>query len=183
MTSDPAQRIGFRLLTEGDLPLLHRWLHAPHVHEWWSEGEPPPSYETVVATYSPRLLLEEPTYPYVMLLGGEPIGYIQAYRLSDHPEYAAQVGAEAGAVGVDLFIGEVAHLHRGLGPRFLRAFMRQIVFGMLGATVCVIGPEVGNAAAIRAYKKAGFRHWKTVPIAGEPAPEYLMTRSWADEPD
>ncbi len=176
---DPVQ-IGFRLLTEDDLPLMHRWLHAPHVHEWWGEGQPPPPYETVVEKYSPRILLAEPTYPYLMLLDDAPIGYIQAYRLSDHPEYAAQVGAAAGAVGIDLFIGEAAHLHRGLGPRLLHAFLREVVFGTLSATVCVIGPEESNAAAIRAYEKAGFRHWKTVPIADEPAPEYLMTITLAD---
>lgn len=173
---DPA-RIGFRPLTDADLPLLHRWLHAPHVHEWWGEGQPPPPYETVVREYSPRILLAEPTYPYVMLLDDAPVGYIQAYRIADHPEYAAQIGVgdDTGVVGIDLFIGEAAHLHRGLGPLLLRAFLRDVVFGAMGATLCVIGPDETNAAAIRAYEKVGFRHWKTVPVAEEPAPEYLMT--------
>ena len=27
----------FRLLTADDLPMLHEWLHRPHVRHWWHE--------------------------------------------------------------------------------------------------------------------------------------------------
>jgi RimJ/RimL family protein N-acetyltransferase len=172
--------IGFRRLTENDLPLMHRWLHAPHVHEWWSEGKPPPAYADVVAKYSPPLHGEEPTDLYVMCMHGQPIGFIQTYMIADHPEYAAQVAVDTDAAGVDLFIGEVAYLHRGLGSHILRAFLREIVFGAMGAGSCIIGPDERNAIAIRAYEKAGFRYLRTVHIPDEDAPEYLMRITPAD---
>ena len=40
--------------------------------------------------------------------------------------------------------------------------------------VCVIGPSVKNAAAIRAYEKVGFRALKQVRVPGETDPEFLM---------
>jgi RimJ/RimL family protein N-acetyltransferase len=45
---------------------------------------------------------------------------------------------------------------------------------------CVIGPEPKNAAAIRAYAKAGFRHWKTIQQPDEPEPEWLMRLAKGD---
>ena len=46
--------------------------------------------------------------------------------------------------------------------------------GEYGIDVCVIGPSVKNVAAIRAYKKAGFRALKEVQVPDEPDPEFLM---------
>jgi RimJ/RimL family protein N-acetyltransferase len=112
----------------------------------------------------------------VILLGGAPIGFIQTYLIRDHPEYAQAVQVGEGAAGVDLFIGEESAVHRGLGPQILRRFLHEIVFGGLGASACIIGPQPENASAIRAYEKTGFKHLKTVQSPGSPGEgrEYLM---------
>src|SRR4051812_21122913 len=102
---DPA-KIGFRRLAGDDLPLMHRWLQQPFILEWWWGGIPP-AYEAVEAKYAARIRGEEPTDPYLILSDGQAIGYIQAYMIADHPEYAAHIAADADAAGVDLFIGEV----------------------------------------------------------------------------
>jgi len=165
--------IGFRRMVLDDLPALHRWLQTAHVLEWWWGGVAP-SYAAVVEKYAPRIRREEPTDPYVMLYGDRPIGFIQTYMIRDYPEYAHVVAVDDGAAGVDLFIGEADVLHRGLGSRILRAFVRAFIFGASNATCCVIGPSETNRIAIRAYEKAGFRYVKTVPSPNEPTPEYLM---------
>ncbi|HEY8292206.1 MAG TPA: GNAT family N-acetyltransferase, partial [Thermomicrobiales bacterium] len=164
--------IGFRRMTMDDLPRMHRWLETPHVLEWW--GGVAPSVEAVAGKYGPRIRGEGPTDPYLILSGERPIGYIQTYMIRAYPEYAAVVDTDADAAGVDLFIGEVAYLHQGLGSHILRAFLREIIFGMGDATSCIIGPSEANRIAIRAYEKAGFRSFKTVPSANEPTLEYLM---------
>src|SRR3989442_1232040 len=41
-TVAPSDRFGFRPLGESDLALLHRWLSAPHVLEWWDQPGPTP---------------------------------------------------------------------------------------------------------------------------------------------
>ncbi|MFZ5815288.1 MAG: GNAT family N-acetyltransferase [Bacillota bacterium] len=165
------ERIQFLRLTAADLPLMHRWLNTEHVMRWYSPGGR--SFEQVQAKYTPYIEGKQPTEPYLILHGGTPIGYIQTYRISHWPDYARQIGVADDAAGLDLFIGEPAYLGRGLGPVIIRSFLEEVVFPG-GAPRCVIGPEVKNQAAIRAYEKAGFRYWKTVEIPGEPAPEYLM---------
>ncbi len=162
-----------------DLPLMHHWLQMPHVLEWWWGGVAP-SYEAVAEKYGPRLRGEEPTHAYFILYGGWPIGYIQTYMIRDYPEYAAVVDADEDAAGVDLFIGETEYLHKGLGSHILRAFLRDVIFGAGDAKSCIIGPSETNRIAIRAYEKAGFRSFKTIPSPNEPTPEYLMRLTRAD---
>ena len=167
---DPCE-ISFRQLREPDLALMHRWLNAPHVARWWrSEGT---AYRAVEEEYLPYVEGREPVRPYLILYGERPIGYVQAYPISHDEEYARLVDV-GNSAGVDLFIGEKEFLHRGLGARLLRRFLAEEVFSDPGVEACVIGPEPENAAAIRAYEKAGFRFFKTIQVPGEPGPEYLM---------
>lgn len=105
---------------------------------------------------------------------------LQHYRIGDDPEYAEALALGEDAVGVDLFIGEADLVGRGHGPAMIRQFLRDVAFPFHGVEVCVIGPSVKNAAAIRAYEKAGFRPLRTVQIPGEPDPEFLMRATAAE---
>jgi aminoglycoside 6'-N-acetyltransferase len=163
---------GFRRMTEDDLPLLHRWFEQPHVREFYHRE--PHTLAEVTASYGGKIRGEVPTQPYLALLDGAPIGYLQTYRIADHPAYAAAIAVGDGAAGVDMLIGEPARAHRGLGAPLLRQFVDEIVWEVTGATACWIGPAAHNAIAIRAYAKAGFAHVKTVHVPGEDHPEYLM---------
>lgn len=169
--SESAVDLSFRPLRPSDLALMHRWLNAPHVARWWY-GEDT-SWRGIEEKYFPRIEDREPVEPYVILYDDEPIGYIQTYPISHDEEYARLVGVEDSA-GVDLFIGEEEHLYRGLGGKILRRFLAEVVFRDRDVRVCVIGPEPGNAAAIQAYEKAGFRFFKTIQVPTEPEPEHLM---------
>jgi RimJ/RimL family protein N-acetyltransferase len=178
-TCDPAA-ISFRRVEMADMPLLHRWLNASHVREWYAKD--PRTLEAVLEKYGPRVRGEAPTDPYLILHEGEPVGYIQTYLIRDYPEYsrALDLDEAENAAGVDLYIGEPVYLRRGLGSAALRRFVREIVFADASVTSCILGPEPENAAAIRAYEKAGFRYLKTVRVPGEPAPEYLMRATRED---
>jgi RimJ/RimL family protein N-acetyltransferase len=171
--------ISFRPLADDDMPLMHRWLSAEHVAEWYPvEDVRKPPAELVRKHYLPMISGEEPTRPFVFLEGGRPVGYIQTYMIRDHPAYARQVQVGDGAAGVDMFIGEEDAVHRGLGPEVLRAFVAEVVFGEMRAASCIIGPQPENRSAIRAYEKAGFYHLKTVMVTGpsDAGEEYLMVR-------
>ena len=172
---DPRE-ISFRRLRASDLELMHRWLNAPHVRRWWyADGN---SYAEIEKHYLPAIEGREGTKPFLILYRDEPIGYVQSYRISaeDDETYASLVDVEDSA-GVDMFIGEPEYLHRGLGRHVIRRFLYEHVFSVPGIAVCVIGPEPKNAAAIRAYEKAGFRFFKTIQVTEEPEPEYLMRLS------
>jgi RimJ/RimL family protein N-acetyltransferase len=90
------------------------------------------------------------------------IGYIQEYPASDN------------SAGIDLFIGEIAFLHRGLGASIIRQFLNDIVFADQAVESCVIDPSVLNRGAIRAYEKAGFRFLKTETSPGEAEAHHMM---------
>src|SRR5690242_6826800 len=114
-------RIHFRRLTMPDLPLMYRWLATAHVREWYEKQ--PRSYDEMVAEYSAYIGGEEPTQSFLIIYEIEPIGYIQSYRISDYPDYNRYVGADETTAGVDLFIGEEAYLHQGLGSHLLTRFL------------------------------------------------------------
>ena len=142
--------IGFRPLTAGDLPLVDDWLHRPHVAEWWRPDE------TTIPEYVDAIEGRDPTHLYLILLRGRPVGMIQTYLVSDHPEWEQILQVGEGVAGVDLLIGEEALIGRGLGPEILGAFVRDVVFARPGTHACVAGVELENRRSLRAFEKAGF---------------------------
>jgi RimJ/RimL family protein N-acetyltransferase len=155
----------FRALQPDDLRLVHEWLQRPHVRRWWSDQE---TYEEVCEHYLPSIDGEEPTDHYIVFLDEQPVGFIETYLVSDHPDYAALVGVGEGVAGVDLFIGDVGLIGQGLGTEIIRRFVEEIVFASPATTGCIAGPDARNAASIRAFEKAGFRLVKQFVEDGEP---------------
>jgi RimJ/RimL family protein N-acetyltransferase len=147
-------KIGFRRLTAGDLPLLWEWLQREHVKRWWTDRE---TFDGVVEHYLPSIEGGDPTELYLILVDDRRAGFIQSYRLSDHPEYRELVGAEDGVAGVDLFIGEAELVGRGLGSEALDRFVRDVVFSNSEIHACIADPDAENHASLRAFEKAGFR--------------------------
>jgi RimJ/RimL family protein N-acetyltransferase len=150
--ADAPGRFAFRWLDESDLPLLHRWLNAPHVLEWWDRPGPTP--DEVRAKYLPRVTGMHDVTPYIICLGEIPLGYIQLYPIRHGTWGRHDPGSSA---GLDLFIGDSRYLRRGLGPRILRQFLEEIVFRDEAVNACFIDPSPRNRIAIRAFEKAGFR--------------------------
>jgi aminoglycoside 6'-N-acetyltransferase len=145
--------IEFRPLTEGDLPLLEAWLQRGHVAPWWRD----PIAETIAEC---RAAIEgrEPTDYYLIVLDRRPIGMIQTYLAADYPEWEAIVQVGPGVAGVDVLIGEVELIGRGLGPEILAAFARDVVT----ARALIATVEEPNRRSWRAFEKAGFRHVRNV---------------------
>ena len=152
--------IAFRRLAEDDLQRLYDWLGRPHVRKWYAT--PPGSFAEVVARYGPRTEDGNAVKAFIFSVGGEDLGYIQTYAIEDFAEYESLLRCDKGVLGMDLFIGEELETRRGLGPRVIRKFVDEIVFGTYGALACVAGPAEGNRASIQAFGKAGFAYWKTV---------------------
>ena len=150
--------IRFRRLASEDLPRLYAWLGKPHVRKWYAPQ--PGSYAEVVAKYGPRTEDDNPVKAFIVAVGDEELAYVQTYAIEDFPEYEQSLGARKGTLGMDLFIGEELETGRGLGPRIIRRFVDEVVFGTYGALTCVAGPHEGDTHAIRAFGKAGFAPWK-----------------------
>jgi aminoglycoside 6'-N-acetyltransferase len=155
--------IRFEPLGADDLPLLREWLGNEHVGRWWRD----PIDETM-AEYAAAIGTREPTEHYVIVTEGRPVGIVQAYRVIDYPEWEEIVQVGQGVVGVDLLIGEVDAIGRGLGPAVLAEFARTIVFADPEATACVATVEEANNRSLRAFEKAGFRQVREVEEDGLP---------------
>ncbi|MEP6909598.1 MAG: GNAT family N-acetyltransferase [Actinomycetota bacterium] len=147
------EKLRFRRMEAGDLPLLHEWLRRPHVQRWWRDRD---TYEEVVEHYLPSIEGDDPTDLYFALLDGKPIGFVQTYLVSDYPEYAALVGVGEGVAGVDLFVGDARLTGQGIGSEILRRFVDEVVFAVPTTTSCVADPDAKNVASLRAFEKAGF---------------------------
>lgn len=162
-------------MAEADLPLVRKWLLEPHVRRWYDDLPTRAYPESTIERYRQAIRGHAPTRRYIFELDGRPVGEIQSYRVDDHPEYAAEVGVDEPAIGIDLFIGEPDLVGRGLGPEMIRRFLRDIAFPLYKVDLCVIGPARSNMPAIRAYEKAGFRFLRIYlePDTREPE-HYLM---------
>ena len=157
--------IGFRPVTEADLPLLHDWLNRPHLRRFYQKR--PISLEEVTAEYMPAIRGEEPGRLHLALLGDRPFGYLQCYRNLDYPDYARELGLDDGA-SIDFYIGEPDRLGRGLGKRMERSYVLDVVFPLYPhESNCYVCHEAANLAALACSQAAGFRPLRDVTEAGQ----------------
>jgi aminoglycoside 6'-N-acetyltransferase len=137
----------FRPMSAADLPMVRRWLEAPHVAQWWRDPD------TQFALVSEDL--DHPAMDqFVVAADDRPFAYLQCYDptawsdngLGTHP---------LGTRGIDQFIGEPDMVDRGHGSALIRSF----VDGLLktGTPRVVTDPDPENIRAVRAYEKAGFQ--------------------------
>ena len=154
------RQVAFRPMVRDDLITLFNWLGRPHVRRWYSTA--PSSFAEVAAKYGPRTEENSAVRAFILQADDADAGYIQTYSIDSFPDYEQATGAEKGTLGLDLFIGDEWRTRHGLGTDAIRHFVEEVVFGQYGATAVVAGPNEGNAAAIRAFEKAGFRQWKSI---------------------
>lgn len=131
---DPASPVTLRELSAADHDELIRIHRTPEVSYYWDMPEPGfPEDEPTVT----RLVIE---------VGGRVAGMIQ-YGEESEPKYRH--------AWIDLFLDPALH-GRGVGTEALRQVLR-ILIAERGHHRVLIDPAADNAAAIRAYEKAGFR--------------------------
>jgi len=124
-----------RDLRAGDSVELERIHRSAEVARWW--GAPQAGFPFADEPDAVRLTIE---------LDGKPIGLIQF-----HEEPTSRYRHAS----IDLFLDPAWH-GRGLGSAAVRALARHLI-AERGHHRLTIDPAAENAAAIRAYEKAGFR--------------------------
>jgi len=157
------ERFRFRVLTDDDLPLLHRWLNEPGVVRFW-EGEDV-SWEAVVADYGSEN--DEPIEQFIAELNSQTFGWIQCYCVADFVDDPDEdevrnwlaLGFDPQGAGIDYIVGDPTRRGQGLGSAMIRQFTEEIVFGQHGEWATVgASPVRANPASCGALAKAGFDH-------------------------
>ena len=141
---------------KGDLPIVEKWLKHPHVARWW--GDPT---ETIDAVRN-----HDSSTSALIMVDSTPIGYLcwqiptpqelADAGLTDLPEYL---------VDIDIMIGEPSALGRGYGPKALS----QLLVKLRDEGVQIVGMATSesNQRARKAFKKLGFRLFRTFTESGE----------------
>jgi len=157
---------------------MAKWLNQGEVLRWY--GKRPQSTKEIEKKYRPKTHSDSKTKGYIIENRGSPIGYLQCYRISDHPSYYAQISASPGDYGIDLFIGADSRIGRGLGKSIVKAALESLVFAHEDASRCIIAPSPENARAIKCYENCGFEYVRTVEFpSGEQ--EYVMALESTDQ--
>lgn len=146
--------IELRAFGRADLPLLAEWLGHAHVARWWPQPDISPA--ALEAYYGPALDGADPTFIYLALADGVPVGFAETYRHADHPEWDRAVGIPRVA-GIDYLIGEAGRCGRGLGTAVVAALCAHVFALFPDVTGIVSAPQAANRASCRVLEKNGFR--------------------------
>ncbi|MGI8700663.1 MAG: GNAT family N-acetyltransferase [Nocardioidaceae bacterium] len=152
--SVPAVPVAFRPMTDADLGSVARWQAAPHARQWWDGAGG--DEQALRLRYGPRLAGQDPTRMWVVEVDGRPVGFLQDYRVGDHPDYAAKT-ADPAAVGFDYLLGEPSLIGRGLGTRMIWEFCRDVLRrDYPDAAHFTASPSHRNHRSRRVLEKCGF---------------------------
>jgi RimJ/RimL family protein N-acetyltransferase len=138
--------IRFERVDAASLTMLAEWLARAHVRAaGWDE------------TLLQDIRRGDPAAfgPHIAYSGRDAIGYIQWYAPVGDAEWWPGE-RDPGTRGIDLFLAEGGRLGAGIGTEVIRAFVA-LLFRDPTVTRIQADPEPGNARAIRALEKAGFR--------------------------
>lgn len=150
---DTTTTVSVRPMTRGDFPDVLAWRAADHVRRWWIDGMD--SLERAETKYGPRVDGASPTAMWVWEVNGRSVGYVQDYRIGDHPDYALLV-PDPDARGVDYLVGEVGWVGRGVGTRCLWAWLLHVRDRHPELRHCFAAPDHRNRASLRVLGKVGF---------------------------
>ena len=147
-----ASRYQFRPMSAADLPMVRRWLEAPHVAQWWRD---PDTQFALVSEDLGHPAMDQ----FVVAAENRPFAYLQCYDPNAWPEGGLGMHPD-GTRGIDQFIGEPDMIDRGHGSALIRSFVDNLLNG--GTPRVVTDPDPENIRAVRAYEKAGFQRARLV---------------------
>lgn len=160
-------RFNFKKVVLSDQPLVMEWIHKPNINEWLhGQGlrntiESLDNFVKNKKTVITHWLAFDNNIPFAYLMTSEikPSG--------NHPR---------GAVTLDLFIGNMDYLGKGLAVLLIQEF---ILSQFSDAVEILIDPERSNKRAVHVYEKAGFQIIGEFIAPWHRVPHYKM-RLWVE---
>jgi aminoglycoside 6'-N-acetyltransferase len=159
--------VELRPMRLSDLALVERWLSEPHVARWFLAGS---SLDAELEDIRLSVTGRQATHMLVVLDDGEPVGWCQWYLCEVDPEWAAEVRAAPGDVGVDYAIGEPVRVGGGVGTALVAALVSSVRAAQPGCGI-VADPDAENHASRRVLEKNGFSFVAVKTMNSEPSDE------------
>lgn len=147
----------FQKAAKEHVPIIHKWLDAPHVKAVWDEQTKDHPEGGLTRRELAAFVTGKPAIftPWVVFLNNTAFALILEERdkslVKDCRPFLVREGLTA---SLDFFIGEESFLGKGLSYRTLAAFISQMPPEVKRV---LIDPSPENTKAIHVYKKAGFR--------------------------
>ncbi len=157
--------LSLRGMESGDLPLVTRWLSAPHVAKWFLAGS---SVQREVEDLRRSISGEQDVHALMVGDGDMPIGWCQWYRCAVDPLWAAEIGAALEDVGIDYAIGSSDHIGRGVGSELVGALINRVRAVYPGCAFTA-DPDARNLRSRRVLEKNGFELVAVTKVPSEQA--------------
>ncbi|RNA66277.1 GNAT family N-acetyltransferase [Alteribacter keqinensis] len=148
-------------LEKTHIPTLAKWLSDPRVLEFYEDRDNPFDEEKVEQEFFKKW--EKGVHPCIVKWKGEPIGYIQFYKLDEATRSLYKLHGDTPVrYGIDQFIGEPGYWGQGIG-QLLVSSMTDYLFETKKAGAVVMDPQSGNHRALACYKKCGYKKIRFLP--------------------
>jgi acetyl CoA:N6-hydroxylysine acetyl transferase len=146
---------------EEHLALVHTWMNAPHVAEWWDLARPRDEVRAYLAAQASLPHLE----PWIAWADGIPFAYVETYRAAQDP-LAEHYRALPGDRGWHVLVGEAGYLGTG-APRELGRHVVERLLADGERVVCE--PDVRNARMLAFCRALGGEVRATLELPGKRA--------------
>jgi ribosomal protein S18 acetylase RimI-like enzyme len=164
-------RFDFKPVDTEHRSLVHDWLGQPHVSKWWYGQGLQNTIEHLDeflagSSFFQYWLAYDNNTPFAFL--------ITSYVHKSEDEISRWCFEEGAAITLDLLIGDVNYLGKGLSHIVIQEFL---LSQFPQAVEVLIDPESSNSHAIHIYKKVGFKVLGEFIPSHSPNPHYMMRLS------
>ena len=142
--------------SDRDVSLLSGWLSDPRVLQWFEGRDRPHDRAMVRELYGSEALAAAQVQAAIIEDEAVPLGYLRWYPMATVVEEYDWRDDPTDVWAADIFVGEPSRWGSGLGSSALALLVEHLLVAERARRV-VVDPWVGNARAIRAYEKIGFR--------------------------
>jgi len=149
--------------------IIHSWMAQEHVQEWIYGECLKWTLDDLDAFLSGKSLFQH----WVAYDGETPFGYLLTSDVikNGDDEYAQFCTTQGRAITLDVLIGNVDYLGKGMAHRMIKEFL---LSHCTQTDEVLIDPDVKNLRAVHVYEKAGFRIVNEFIPAHSTLPHYIM---------
>ncbi len=169
-------QFNFKLVDQSQRALVHYWLSLPHVAKWfYGQG-----LQNTLNHLDDFLKGASFAQYWICYDQGHPFAFLITSHVDKPQDELTRWCSEEGeAITLDILIGDVNYLGKGLATTVIREFL---LSEFPKVSEVLIEPEATNERAIHIYQKAGFKILSTSTPSHSPHPHVMMRLNLTTRP-